>query len=363
VLSVVDLTSTLIGGAGNLRLVEPTLGSDVGWIGESLRFVLILLGVSAILGLQYFRRKTMLSRYLTAVFFLLVVSIFFLPWKPAFAIQRRLSPNPGSGAATVLAFNPGVGRFHTASGISPSDDNMRRSNNEANVAVHVPLQVAGLPTDSVLVADRSDVCLIGVGGKTEYCGTGWELKVRKEGPDAGEGSTYQEIDVPVAVYRRIKDQPTRLEINYSLTQWRLYNSYAVPAVGGDERMPGLGWCKTRVNESETGVELHCMQPGKGGAACATGFLENATTGRRNPEKFACEPDYSPYFEGSNSTPSVTTRFNAYFEFRDRAGLAHFPVDGPQLSQSRIVIRLYQPEDHFTRRLVIPQITLKEWEAQ
>jgi hypothetical protein len=137
----------------------------------------------------------------------------------------------------------------------------------------------------------------------------------------------------------------------------------MPAVGGDQRIPGLGWCKTKVNEDETVVELSCMQPGKGphcGNVCATGFLENATSGRRNPEYFACEPNYSPYFGDFHF---VMTHFNAGLRFRDALGLAHFPVDGPQLAQSRIVNRLYQPTDHLTRQLVIPQITLQEWEAR
>ena len=349
---------------GGFEQVDPTIRSGVAWVGESLGFALVLLGAGTVLGLQYFRRKTMLSRCLAVVFLLfLTLSTFFMPWKPAFAMQERLSPNPGSGVATVLAFNPGAGRFHSPSGIIPSNENTRRYDNEGKASVHVPLQVAGLPTDSVLLADRSEVCLISARGKTEYCGTGEDMHVYKEGPDSGEAQTYQKIDVPVAVYRRLKDQPTRLEINYSLTQWRLGGSYAMPAVGGDQRIPGLGWCKTKVNEDETVVELSCMQPGKGphcGNVCATGFLENATSGRRNPEYFACEPNYSPYFGDFHS---IMTHFNAGLRFRDALGLAHFPVDGPQLAQSRIVNRLYQPTDHFTRQLVIPQITLQEWEAR
>jgi hypothetical protein len=350
-------------GGGDFERVEPTLRSGVAWVGESLKFALVLLGASTVLGLQYFRRKTMLSRCLAVVFLLLMLSTSFLPWKPAFAMQERLSPNPASGGATVLAFNPGAGRFHSPSGIIPSNENTRRYGNEGKVAVHVPLQIAGLPTDSVLLADRSEVCLISAGGKTEYCGTGEDMHVYKEGPDFGEVQTYQKIEVPVAVYRRLRDQPTRVEINYSLTQWQLGRSYAMPAVGGDQRIPGLGWCKTKVNDDETVVELSCMQPGKGphcGNVCATGFLENATSGRRNPEYFACEPNYSPYF---GDFDSVMTHFNAGLRFRDALGQAHFPVDGSQLAQSRIVNRLYQPTDHFTTRLVIPQIMLQEWEAQ
>ena len=57
---------------------------------------------------------------------------------------------------------------------------------------------------------------------------------------------------------------------------------------------------------------------------------------------------------------LTLRHKSFF--RDPSGLAKFPVDGAQLSQSRVVIRMYEPEDHFTRSFVIPQIKLKDWAA-
>jgi hypothetical protein len=214
--------------------------------------------------------------------------------------------------------------------------------------------------------------LIGAGGETEYCGTGdayKEFRIRKEGPDAGsEAQIYQEIDVPSAVYGRIKDQPLRMEINYSLTQWRLDKSHALPAVGGDQRMPGLGQCTTHAYEPEraAAVALTCLQPGKGepyGTGCYSAFIENATTGQRNPTRFSCyNPDYTPYFVGSGS---VMTQLLDNLSLRDPSDSwsAHFPVDRSQLSQSRVVVRLYQPTDHFTRQVVIPRITLKEWEAQ
>ena len=358
--------ATLGGGMDNFRLlIQPTWWSGEAWIVGAIKFALVPLGVGTILGVQYFRRKTVLSRYLIVVFLLLMLSTSFLPWKTAFAMQQRLSSRPGSGVTTVLDFNPGAGRFHSPGGTSFKD-------NKDKMTVHVPLRVAGLPADSVLLDDRFDVCLIGTGGKTEYCGTGdtyKEFRIRKEGPDAGsEAQIYQEIDVPSAVYGRIKDQPLRLEINYSLTQWRLDKSYALPAVGGDQRMPGLGRCTTHVSKpvDPTYATLTCMQPGKGepyGTECRSAFLENATTGQRNPTRFACyDPDYTPYFVGSYS---VMTDFIENLDLRDPSDSwsAHFPVDRSQLSQSRVVVRLYQPTDHFTRQVVIPRITLKEWEAQ
>jgi hypothetical protein len=57
-----------------------------------------------------------------------------------------------------------------------------------------------------------------------------------------------------------------------------------------------------------------------------------------------------------------TRFGAGLPFHDPSGLAQYPVDGSQLAESRVVLRIYQPLDHFTRRLVIPEIRLKDWES-
>ena len=76
---------------------------------------------------------------------------------------------------------------------------------------------------------------------------------------------------------------------------------------------------------------------------------------------SCHGDYSPYsgwYTGDNMA-----QFGANIPFRDSSGLAKFPVDGPQLPQSRVVIRVYEPEDHFTRSVTIPEIRLKDWEAQ
>lgn len=166
--------------------------------------------------------------------------------------------------------------------------------------------------------------------------------------------------MPASTYHELKDRPVRAEIDYSLTLFALSQSYSLPALDGDERMPGFGWCQTKINEAETAVELRCMEPGKG-PSCATLFLENQADGQRNPTRSSCHGDYSPYsgwYFGDN-----LKHFGANIPFRDPSGLAKFPVDGPQLPGSRIVIRVYEPEDHFTRSLAISGINLKDWEAQ
>jgi hypothetical protein len=46
-------------------------------------------------------------------------------------------------------------------------------------------------------------------------------------------------------------------------------------------------------------------------------------------------------------------------FFDRSGLTHYPVDGSKLADSRLVIKTYEPRDHFTRHLNTPTIRLSD----
>ena len=340
----------------------PVTWSGIGWVGELVRIVLVILAVSVILGLQYFRRKTVPSRILLVTFGLLLLFSEFLPWTPAFAIQRRLSANPLAGANAFVDFDNGAGKFRLPSGLSAVTEAkyFRGRATQPENEVFLPLRVSGIPVGSVLLTDRVEVRLIRPGAGTVYHGTGETLEIRREGSSLVSTPSYQGVEIPAAVYRSIKDQPLRLELEYSLTLFTLSNSYSVPAIGGDERMPGWGWCQTRMNDIGTVIEMRCMQPGKG-PTCGTVFLQNTVTGQRNPERSVCSPDYSPY--SGRFGQDDMARFGVNLPFRDATGLAHFPVDGPQLPQSRIIIRSYEPQDHFVRSLVIPEIKLQDWEPQ
>jgi len=107
------------------------------------------------------------------------------------------------------------------------------------------------------------------------------------------------------------------------------------------------------------VQLRCIQAG-GESNCVAFFLEHAPSGRQNPIRFGCWPNYSPY--SAQYTPDSLTRFEGAVPFRDLSGLAKYPVDAAKLPESRVVLRIYQPQEHFTRRLVIPEIHLSDWES-
>jgi hypothetical protein len=334
--------------------------SGIGWIGEVLRFALVAAAAAVILGLQYFRRKTVTARSLLLAFGILILTSQFLPWKPAFAIERRLSPKPNAGASVVMTFEQVRTKFKSPSGLLASSDNVPRSRGDASAEVFLPLQIAGVRKDAILLTDRVEVHMTGQNGRIVYHGNGEGLEVVREGPNPSEAPVYQEIEMPMPAYHRASDQAVQVRLDYSLTLFGLAKSYSMTALDGDERMPGWGWCQTKMNEAGTAVELHCMEPGEG-PICGTAFLENASTGGRNPARSTCQSEYSPY--GYHPLPDSLVRFGTNLPFRDPSGLAKFPVDGPQLPNSRVVIRVYEPEDHFTRSITISQIKLKDWEAQ
>jgi len=334
--------------------------SGIGWIGEIFRFALVTTAAGMILGLQYFRRKTVTARFLVVTFGLLMLASQFLPWKPAFVIERRLSPKPAAGASTAMTFDPVRGKFKSPSGLRASAENGQLSGGENHAQVFLPLQFTGVGNDAMLLTDRVEVQVTGQDGKVVYHGNGNGLEVAREGPNPAAEPVYQQIELPMPAYQRAKDQALKVRLDYSLTLFGLAKSYSMSALEGAERMPGWGWCQTKMNEAGTAVELHCVELGKG-PICGTAFLENGSTGARNPARSTCRSDYSPY--GYHPLPDSLVRFGTNLPFRDPSGLAKFPVDGPQLPQSRVVIRVYEPEDHFTRSLTIPEIRLKEWEAQ
>lgn len=168
---------------------------------------------------------------------------------------------------------------------------------------------------------------------------------------------YPVVYVRDVLYEKFRDTPVRLDLDYSLTLLRLHDAHALPVLGGQKTIADLGRCEWRLNRSGTAVQLRCLQAGET-PPCASFFLGHVPSGRRNPEVGKCEGDYEPFF--LQFIPDALRRPNVSLYFRDASDLWHLPVDGPQLKDSQVVIRLYQPLGHFTRHLVIPNVRLSDW---
>jgi len=353
----------ILAGSVNTWMHNTLLGvthTGIGWIGEVFRFFLVAIAATIILGLQYYRRKTTAARLWLIGFGLLLLASTFLPWEPAFAIEERLSPNRGAGKSTQLAFEPSEEKFKSPFGLLASAESDKRRESREAAEVYLPLRIAGTGNDSILLVDRADVHLIDRSRGSYYHGLGDTFSLAREGSNPQEESLYQQIDIPAPIFRKVADESSKIRIDYSLTLFGLNKSYSLAALDGDERMPGWGWCKTALNESGTAVEVRCMEPGKG-PICASIFLENSLSGARDPAVSACLSEYRLF--GDRPMSDNVARFGVNLPFRDKSGLTKFPVDGSQLPHSRVVIRMYEPEDHFTRSLDIPGIKLKDWQAQ
>ena len=284
---------------------------------------------------------------------------FSTPFQPAFAVQEKFSPNPGAAGSLEMTFDPGAGKVESIIGTN-LDKRRLPSRDSGDTLVGIPLHVTGWPDDTILKADRSVIRIMSENGKWLDVGSGEDLELRNEGGGNSEKNVHHVIRIPAQIYERFKDTPVQMEITYSLTLMGLSHSFTMPALHGDERIAGVGWCKTRVNDARTSIQLACLHPGFIGN-CGSAFLENTSSGQRNPVRAACSPNYSPLIDTIDGDAVI--RAGMIVPFRDTAGLAHYPVDGSQLPDARVVTRIYSPADHFTRRVTIPSIRLSDWVTQ
>ena len=175
-----------------------------------------------------------------------------------------------------------------------------------------------------------------------------------------DATVHQGIRVPGAVYNRLKAELVDVHLDYAFTLFRENATYALPARDSRQRMPGIGWCATKVNDAGTQVLFRCLQPGER-PSCLALVLEHIPTGRRNPEVSMCAPDYSPY--PGHVLPDALTRFGGSLPFYDPSGVVRYPVGGPQLSEARVLVTDFQPTEHIVRRILIPGIRLQDWEPE
>lgn len=355
----VAILTVLTTQGGNRFIVRPVVGTGLEWIVVSVLLLVLLAGGSGVLGLQFFRRRTALARYITAALTVAGFLITFMPWRPAYAIEKSLSRIPGAANEVALGFSPASGRFRPEF-VLPNPLFFIAPD---SVHVYLPVAISGLPDDSAILTDHLGIQLIDSSGHAQAIEPYTQgVRALRKRTDAQDRTAYQLIVVPPGVYQRFKNQPARLSLDYSFTLFQFASESKLPALNGQSRIPNVGWCATRINGAETAVQLRCEQAGpKPGCVILT--LKHIPTGQTNPSDIGCEgQDYSP-FTAWHLIPDSLSRFGGNLAFRDRNGLAKYPVDGSKLSESQVVMQLYEPTEHFARQLVIPDIRLGDWEAE
>ncbi|HZQ40552.1 MAG TPA: hypothetical protein VFA87_07155, partial [Rhizomicrobium sp.] len=281
--------------------------------------------VAVVIPLQYFFRATRRARLIAFCALFLLPLAAGIPWSSAFAFQSWLSADPQAAKAVALTFDPTIGRAALQPGT------------QAN-ALWVPVRLSGLASESIVLDDRAFVRIIGRDGTTLYRGLVIgepQATNRIDAPPAsvddlpvrtatgGEVRTHQLIALPHRIYEGVRDQPVRLEMDYSLTLFHLDASDRIAAVNGDKWIAHLGRCKTKIDDDGDEIEISCLKTG-GNVTCGTAFLENAVTGARNPPYSFCNRYYPPI--PAHFIPDAMSRFRGELHFRDPQGLAKYPVD-------------------------------------
>jgi len=353
---VFTLMAVALGG-GYEHQFDPTNASGVEWIPNLMRFLMVLVGGAIVMLAQYRTRKTFRGRIIMAAILLLMLCSQAIPWKPVFAFEKRFSRQPGVANEIALAWQPHIVQAENPISADRFEFGMQVGNHNPNddVRLLLPVSVTGLPTDSVLKEDNAEMVLTDAGGKRLYAVDGGPIEIRREGSQSGPVAYDQAAKIPVQVYQDNKDRSVRVETTYSMTLFKLNASYSM-AVGGNRLITDWGRCESRINVAATAVEVRCMQMGKG-PTCATVFLEDTRDGSRNRPNTTCNPNYSPYVD--RPIPDAVSHFRLVLPFRDPTGQGKYAVDGSRIDGARIVIRVYEPAEHFTRAVTSPLVILKD----
>jgi hypothetical protein len=350
-----------------LLFMEPAAQTGLAWVPETLGYAVAAFGAIAILGIQYLRRRTGIARALTAaVWVSFGLAIFFLPWKPAFAIEERLAPQPGMGSAVELSFDPTVGKL----GRKP------RNPTEIDQTWYLPIRIVGLPPDTILRTDLSYTRVVDAAGKLRPVSIDKNLDFHNNGP------AHLRIEMnPVSgdpwlnIFNALQGvsssnpsyftEPFDVEIELSMTLFRLAGSSETAPL---RRLhpPGVR-CAQSGWEASSGwddplegeVTVNCS-PAVKMPPCFTLILQDIPSPYVLRPSMNCSRDYRPYW-GRLFPGGEVIRATAFL--RDPAGQVHYPDGLDDVQQVNATFRFYEPADHFTRKLTITGMRLKDWTSE
>jgi hypothetical protein len=125
-------------------------------------------------------------------------------------------------------------------------------------------------------------------------------------------------------------------IDYYLTLMQPSTQISMPVSGGDVGLPGVGRCMSSLGGNDT-VKFDCFNAEKM-PTCFTLTLEKPE-GVHMGEEIWCSPSYSPLPESNTHAPPPWPAF------------VHF--NGPPEASMRLIVRIYEPVDHFKRHVIVP----------
>jgi hypothetical protein len=328
----------------------PFASTGIQWMTPVFWSVVAGIAAVIVVPLQYFRRATKASRMVVAGAVLVAPTLSFSSWNAAFSFQQWLSPTPSLARSIVVRFDP-----------APTDASAQSGAEAATNTALLPLLISSVEPDSIVASDRAVIRLLDQSGVVLFSGstTGGRSRDDFHVRVGSEGAVHirQRIVLPEKVYGRVRTAPVRAEVDYSLTLFHRDAVAVIAAKDGSTRSATFGWCRTRIDQDGDDVEVGCLNVGAG-PTCVSAILEDTVTGRANPDRLSCAPDYVPF--PLHLFPDALSQFSGGVKFRDPQGLIRFPVDGSQLANAYVRLRSYQPAAHFRRHIEVPELRPADW---
>ena len=331
------------------------------WIPYVAGYLVLCLGAIVVLSLQFYRRTTLLSRVLVcATWASLGFAVAFFPWKTAFAIQTQFAKQRGLGSSVTLAFDPSIGRLRRPPSYPGQDSEL-----------YVPIQVQGLPPDTVLRAELWDSYAVTQSGGIIPFSRDKQQSFMANGP------AHLKLGLmPLTGYApegplnnpETRDKSFQLEIELSMTLLKSDEVTALPSVWGGPSltkrpcrmmstsiMPAFG--EDFADPRDFDLEFICA-PVVVKAPCVSMVLLDLPAPWMQRASLTCFRTYSPFHDHllSGGDGAVAQVF-----FYDPARVEdYFGADSDKLGKTKLELHWYKPVEHFTRKLVIPNVSLKDW---
>ena len=201
-----------------------TVWLPVNWV--RISFVMAVLAVSALFVLfwQYRRRGTSIARFLVALTLVLIVLVvYWFPWRAAFGFQARISKQQIDTAPVRVTLKAGNRRRSTQPYVP-----------RGAVGVYLPIEISGLPRETEAKADRVFSIVQTLDGKRV---------------DSLANSLTQDADgnwvwFPInrSTFERIKNEPVTVRTSFYLTLFGDRQTTTVPATNQVVAVPGAGLC-------------------------------------------------------------------------------------------------------------------------
>jgi hypothetical protein len=326
----------------------------MGWLEHLAQHAITVAGAFLILGLQYGRRRTNLSRglALTGAAALVLLQV---PWGSAFALERWVTGS-GRGAAVELVPESNEvpipressGSRHDAAPMLGRDVGRaldylhRRAGREAvSISLDIPLRILGVAPEEKLLVDRADARVASADGRVLELQpvAGWRagLSADSSGDPMSSGPATQTVELPADAYRRLDGGGARLIVTDALTLVGPAAVLEIEASDGAARTPDGGVCVSRVQRDRVTVGCRAV----GAAPFCYGASLYTADGPLGSPVLKCDADYRRHWP---TLIDVLTPYGVELSAPESGGRP----DRAVLEAARVRFTIYRELDHFER---------------